>query len=76
MLKNQVKLPNDFIENQKKWILFCYPGKPLKSTIYLFQLNPFSLNWSENPYQNSCYDLKSKTLYDFDRLDLETWNYE
>jgi len=76
MLKNQVKLPNDFIENQQKWILFCYPGKPLKSTIYLFQLNPFSLNWSENPYQNSCYDLKSKTLYDFDRLDLETWNYE
>jgi hypothetical protein len=76
MLKNQVKLPNDFIENQQEWILFCYPGKPLKSTVYLFQLNPFDLDWPENPYQNSVYDLESKKLYDFDRLDLETWDYE
>lgn len=76
MLKNQVKLPNDFIQHQQKWVLFCYPGKPLKSTVYLFQLNPFNLDWSENPYQNSVYDLESKKLYDFDRLDLDTWNYE
>lgn len=76
MIKNQVKLPNDFIQHQQKWVLFCYPGKPLKSTVYLFQLNPFDLDWSENPYQNSVYDLESKKLYDFDRLDLETWDYE
>lgn len=29
--KNQVKLPNEYIENNQKWILFCYPGRPLKS---------------------------------------------
>jgi len=76
LLKNKVQLPNDFIENQQKWILFCYPGVPLKSTVYLFQLNPFELDWAENPYQNSWYDLDAKKLYNFNRLNLATWNYE
>lgn len=71
--KNQVKLPNEYIENNQKWILFCYPGKPLKSTIYLYQLNPFNLDWKENPYQNCHYDLESKKLIDFTRVDLETF---
>lgn len=73
LTKNQIKLPNDYIENQQKWILFCYPGKPLKGTVYLYQLNPFRLNWSENPYQNSFYDLEAKELIDFDRVDLQTY---
>jgi len=76
LLKNKVQLPNDFIEHQQKWILFCYPGPPLKSMVYLFQLNPFDLDWAENPYQNSWYNLESKKLYTFDRLNLETWNAE
>ncbi len=71
--KNQVKLPNDYIENQQKWVLFCYPGRPIKSIVYLHQLNPFKLDWPENPYQNSFYNLKGKELIDFDRVDLETY---
>ena len=73
LTKNKVKLPNDFIENNQKWILFCYPGKPLKSTVYLYQLNPFKLNWPENPYQNAFYDLESKQLIKYEDVDLETY---
>jgi hypothetical protein len=71
--KNQIKLPNEYIENNQKWILFCYPGRPLKSTVYMYQLNPFKLEWSENPYQNSHYDLEGKQLVDFNRVDLDTY---
>ena len=71
--KNQVKLPNEFIENNQKWILFCYPGRPLKSTIYFYQLNPFKLDWPENPYQSCHYDLEAQQLIDFNRVDLETY---
>jgi hypothetical protein len=73
LTKNQVKLPNDYIEGQQKWILFCYPGKPLKSTVYMYQLNPFKLNWPENPYQDSHFNLETKELIDFKRVDLETY---
>ncbi|HWC58035.1 MAG TPA: hypothetical protein VG621_03775 [Candidatus Paceibacterota bacterium] len=73
LTKNQIKLPNEYIEGNQKWILFCYPGKPLKSTVYLYQLNPFKLNWSENPYQNAHFDLEAKQLIEFDRVDLETY---
>lgn len=72
--KNQVKLPNEYIEGNQKWILFCYPGKPIRSIIYLLQLNPFRLNWKENPYQNSFYDLNSRKLIDSMRVDLETYS--
>lgn len=71
--KNQVKLPNEYIEGNQKWVLFCYPGKPLKSAVYLYQLNPFKLEWKENPYENSHYDLESKLLIDFSRVDLNTY---
>jgi len=73
LTKNQIKLPNEFIEGNQKWILFCYPGKPMKSTVYLYQLNPFKFEWLESPYQNSHYDLEAKKLIDFDRVDLETY---
>ncbi len=71
--KNQIKLPNEYIEGGQKWVLFCYPGRPLKNTIYLYQLNPFKLDWPENPYQNANYDLEAKQLIEFDRVDLETY---
>jgi hypothetical protein len=71
--KNQVKLPNEYIENNQKWILWCYPGRPLKSTVYLYQLNPFELEWQENPYENCQYDLDAKQLIDFTRVDLTTY---
>ena len=70
---NKVKLPNEYIENQQKWILWCYPGKPLKSTIYIYQLDPFKLMCPENPYARAHYDLESKQLIEFDRVDLETY---
>jgi hypothetical protein len=73
LTKNKIKLPNEYIEGQQKWILFCYPGKPLKSTVYMYQLNPFNLEWPENPYQNAHFDLETKQLIEFDRVDLETY---
>lgn len=74
LTKNKVALPNDFIENNQKWILFCYPGRPLKSTVYLYQLNPFKLDWPENPYQNAFYDLEGKQLIKYEDVDLETYS--
>jgi hypothetical protein len=74
LTKNEVKLPNDYIEGQQKWILFCYPGRPLKSTVYMYQLNPFNLDWKANPYQNAHFDLEAKQLVDFARVDLETYD--
>jgi len=73
LTKNQIKLPNEYIENNQKWVLFCYPGRPLKSTVYLYQLNPFNLEWKENPYQNAFYDLEAKELIEYDRVNLETY---
>lgn len=74
LTKGKISLPNDYIEHEEKWILFCYPGKPLKGCIYLYQLNPFNFDWKENPYQNSHYDLESKKLIDFTKVDLETYD--
>lgn len=74
LTKNQVKLPNEYIENQQKWVLFCYPGRPLKSTIYLAKLNPFKLDWQENPYQDAFYDLEAKQLIKYEDVDLETYS--
>lgn len=71
--RNQIKLPNEYIENNQKWVLFCYPGRAIKGIIYLHQLNPFKLEWKQNPYQNSFYNLDSKLLIDFNRVDLETY---
>lgn len=73
LTKNAVKLPNEYIVNQQKWILFCHPGRPLKGTVYLYQLNPFKLDWPENPYQNAHFDLEAKQLIEFSRVDLETY---
>ena len=72
--KGQIYLSNDYIEHNEKWVLWCYPGKPLKGEVYLYQLNPFNLNWSENRYQNARYNLEDKKLYEFDRIDLETYS--
>ncbi len=74
LTKNQIRLPNEYIENQQKWILFCYPGNPSKSIIYLYQRNPFKLDWKENPYQDAHYNLETKKLIDFNRVDLESYS--
>jgi hypothetical protein len=73
--KNKAVLPNDFINNEQKWVLLCYEGKPIKTIIYLYKLNPFNLDWPENPYQNAWYDLSANKLIEFDRVDLNTYTY-
>jgi hypothetical protein len=72
--KGQVKLPNEYIENNQKWVLLCYSGKPLKSIVYISQLNPCKLEWADNPYQNAFYDLEAKQLIEYDRVDLESYS--
>lgn len=74
--KKQITLPNEYIQGREKWVLWCYPGAPLKAMTYLYQLNPFGLDAIENDYQNHTYDLEAKKLVDFMRIDLETYNYK
>jgi hypothetical protein len=61
---NKIQLPNDYIDNNQHWILFCYPGRAIKTIVYIHQLNPFKLNWGSNPYRNAYYDLEAKELID------------
>lgn len=75
-LKNKIKLPNEYVLGRDKWRLFCYPGVPLKGMIYIFQKNFFDLYAPENPYQNHVYDLESKKLIDYTKIDLEKYNYK
>lgn len=74
--KKQIRLPNEYIQGREKWVLWCYPGAPLKGEIYVYQKNFFKLEAPENPYQNSRYDLESKKLIDYTKIDLEKYNYK
>ncbi|KHO48521.1 hypothetical protein J4412_00880 [Candidatus Pacearchaeota archaeon] len=74
ILSMKVNFRNEYVQGREKWILFCYPGSPLKSQVYLCQSNPFKFKL-ENPYYGG-YNLLNKKFYDFKNLDLETWNYE
>lgn len=75
LLKGKISLPNDYIQHREQWILFCYPGKPPKGMVYLFQLNPFKLSNPKNPYENCpTYDLLEGKLHDADNIDLETYD--
>ena len=73
--KKQMKLENEFINGKEKWVLLCYPGKPLKAQIYLHQKNFFKLKADDNYYQDCWYDLVEKKLYDFNKIDLKTFQY-
>lgn len=68
--KGRVRLKNDFINDKQKWVLWCYPGKPLLSEIYLYKKNFFGFENPDNIYENSFYDLTDKKLYDFSKIDL------
>lgn len=72
IVKGRVRLINDYIRDRQKWILYCYPGKPLKSEIYLYQKNFFKLKHPQNIFENSFYDLDGKILYDYNNVDLES----
>ncbi len=72
MVKGEIPIRNEYVQNHEKWILFCYPGRPLKSHIYLHQKNPFKLENPKNKYENSFYDLEQKKLYDYTKVNIET----
>lgn len=74
--KKKISLPNDYIQGREKWVLWCYPGVPLKCVAYTYQKNFFKLETPENPYQNHAYDLQSKKLINFLEIDLEKYNYK
>jgi hypothetical protein len=69
--KGRLRFPNKYLNGKEKWILWCYPGPPLKSEIYLYQRNPFRLSNPENDYENSYYDLDQKKLYNYENVDLK-----
>jgi len=72
IVKGKTHLRNQYIHGHEKWVLWCYPGKPLKSQIYLIQKNIFQSHNSKNKFENCFYDLEEKKLYDFSRIDLDT----
>lgn len=73
--KGQVRIQNAYTNDKEQWILNCYHGKPHRSHVYLHQKNFFKLNNLKNIYENSWYDLLDKKLYDYDRLDIETFDF-
>ena len=73
--KKQVLLPNEYIQGREQWVLWCYPGVPLKSQVYVYQKNPLQLDSPENIYQNHFYDLTAKKLVDMTKIDLESYAY-
>ena len=73
--KGVIKLPNEYIQGHEKWVLWCYPGKPLKSEIYLYQQDFFNLDNPQNIYQNHYYDLEAKKLYKYALVNLEATDW-
>lgn len=69
--KGKVRFKNDFINDKQKWVLWCYPGKPLLSEIYLYKKNFFDFSNPQNIYENSFYDLTDKKLYDYTKISIE-----
>ena len=75
VVKGKVRLQNDYTKDKEEWVLNIYHGKPHRSYVYLCQKNLMNMDNSKNVYQNSWYDAKNKKLYDFDRLDIETFDF-
>ncbi len=74
--KGQLTITNPLVSNTKHaWSLHAYPGKPLRSEVYLFQKNPLNFSNSHNIYGNCYYDLEGKKLYDYSNLDIETFDF-
>lgn len=70
----KVRLQNDYVQDKETWILNCYHWKPHRSHVYIYQKNFFNFK-STNIYKWSWYDLMNKKLYDFDRLDIESFDF-
>ncbi len=73
--KGKITINNEFIGHHEKWILNCYPGKPIRTLVYLYQKNFFDLCNPLNKYENSLYDPESKLLYDCTKVDMPTFRF-
>jgi hypothetical protein len=73
LIHKQIHLRNEYTLNREEWLLWMYPGTPPKGLVYLCQKNPFNFT-SDNPYLGQ-YNLENGKFYDFNRLDLQTWDY-
>lgn len=73
ILHKDVKLKNEFTLGREEWLLEVYPGTPPKALVYLFQKNPFNFE-SNNPYLGQ-YNSEDSKFYQYDQVDLETWDY-
>lgn len=73
--KGQLNFNNRFVPGTEQWVLLGYPGKPLKSEVYLYQKNPLELFNPKNKFENCYYDLEGKKLYDYSRLDIDGFNF-
>lgn len=74
--KGKLNFNNRFVPGTEKWVLLGYPGKPLKSEVYLIQQNPLGLSsHPRNEYENCYYDLEAKKLYDYNHLDINTFDF-
>lgn len=74
--KGKASFPNEFIQHRQDWVLLCYPGGPLRTETYLFQKDFLGYRNPRNVYQNHYYDLVAKKLYDFSRIDIETFRWD
>lgn len=75
VMKGKVRMQNDYTNDKEQWILSCYHGKPHRSHVYLHQKNFFEFDNAKNIYQNSWYDMLNKKLYNYDNLDIETFDF-
>lgn len=75
ILNKKIKFRNEYVQGREKWVLLAYPGFPLKSLVYLCQKDPFKLTPKNTNEFYGEYNLDNHKFYDFNNLDLETWNY-
>ena len=74
-LHRQLTLRNEFVKGREEWVLFVYPGSPLKGQrgqIYLFQKYPLKLGIDTNPYKGQ-YDLLERKFIPYLEVDLENY---
>ena len=73
--KGKLNFNNRFVLGTEKWVLQVYPGKPLKSEVYLFQANPLKFSNSKNKFENAFYDVEGHKLYEYLDINLDTFNF-
>lgn len=72
LLNRQLQLHNDFVNGREQWVLLCYPGKPPRGQIYVYQKDILNINEDSNPYKGQ-YDTVEKKFIDYKNVDLTTF---